>query len=226
MEIDKKEIFPGVWLVNKPRRITSYRVVTIFKKLFPGKKVGHAGTLDPLAEGLLIVLVGKATKRQEEFMGLEKEYLTRIVFGVESNTFDLEGEKNFCPKEKVRKITQEKVMAAIKSFGQGYRQTVPPFSAVKVKGVPLYRLARKGRLVIPPQREVVIKGACLQKFTPFQEGKEYFLSLPRAEILLQVGKGFYVRSFAHDLGKKLKVGALAEKIVRTRIGKFSLKEIN
>jgi len=280
MKILKGQIQEGVFLVDKPKGVTSYSVVRRFKKIFPGEKVGHAGTLDPLAEGLLIILVGrKATRRQSEFMKLTKQYKVKIIFGVESETYDLEGKLVF-DKSKSKKIftlSKELIKRAVGGFGHSYSehqqgssfaysehqrgssfaysehqrgssfaysehqrgssfayyQQVPLFSAVKVGGSPLYRLARQGKRPIDiPSKEVEIKKMILCSFRPADESslknwdqkevEEVISILPEVELLMEVGKGFYVRSFASDLGKKLGVGGVVTKLVRTKIGSYRL----
>jgi len=241
MKILKVQIQEGVFLVDKPRGATSYSVVRRFKKIFPGEKVGHAGTLDPLAEGLLIILVGrKATRRQSEFMKLTKQYKVKIIFGVESETYDLEGKLAFDKKnfKRILDLNKELIKRAVEGFGLSHCQQVPLFSAVKLKGVPLYRSARQGKKPTDlPSKKVEIKKITLCSFRRAnknslkdwdqKEVKELISILPEAELLMEVGKGFYVRSFASDLGKKLGVGGVVTKLIRTKIGPYRLdKAIN
>lgn len=212
---------PGIFLINKPSGPTSYDVIRAFKKVYPKEKIGHAGTLDPLASGLLIVLLGKACKRQAEFMGLDKEYQAKIVFGLTSDSYDLGGSLKIGngPElfEKLALLSEPKIEKAISGFGKGYLQTVPAFCAVKTKGVPLYRLARQGRKIDKlPSRRVKIKKIKLLSFTP--------TVFPQIELIMTVSKGFYVRSLAFDLGVKLGVGAVLAGLVRTQIGPYSLKK--
>jgi len=133
--------------VYKPRGKTSYQVVREFKKRFPGEKVGHAGTLDPLAEGLLIILVGKATKRQAEFMGLEKEYVVEAVFGINSPTWDLEGPLMLAKTimKQFNNLTIENIRKVLNGFVGKFEQIVPAYSAIHLNGKRLYKEARKGR---------------------------------------------------------------------------------
>jgi len=211
----------GFFLVNKPSGISSYDVIREFKKYYPGQKIGHAGTLDPMASGLLIVLMGKTCKEQGKFMGLEKEYRAKIVFGLVSDTYDLQGQIKIGDGQDLFKnlslLSKKKVEKALSSFGQGYLQTVPAFSAVKRKGRPLYKLAREGKTIKNlPQKEVKIGEI---KLVSFKEAV-----FPQVELLMKVSKGFYVRSLAFDLGKKLGVGGVLANLVRTKIGDFSLNE--
>ncbi len=150
-----------ILLIDKPKGITSHDVVDEVRCITGERKVGHAGTLDPMATGLLIVLVGRdATKKQREFMGMEKEYIAEITFGLETNTYDAEGElANRVPLSAVRDLKEENVKDALKRFKGIIDQQVPPYSAVKIDGKPLYKYAREGRLdeVELPTREVKIK---------------------------------------------------------------------
>lgn len=221
-------------VVNKPRGKTSRQVVDEYQRLYPGEKVGHAGTLDPLAEGLLIILVGKATKKQSQLMALEKEYLVEAVFGVTSPTWDLEGKLSLYPAKdllgKLRNLTRKKVEQELKNFSGRFEQIVPAFSAVKVKGKRLYRLARKGKIEIKdlPRKEVKIYQIELvdfQPMCPFQRELTAELVLqsgPKARITMVVGKGVYVRSIIYQFGENLGVGATTTRLVRTRIGNFRL----
>lgn len=211
----------GFFLVNKPLGISSYDVVREFKKVYPKIKIGHAGTLDPLASGLLIILLGKACKQQAEFMGLEKEYQAKIVFGLISDTYDLGGKVKIANGsdlfKKLSLLSKERIEKALSFYEKGYLQTVPAFSAVKRKGQPLYKLARKGEKITNlPKKEVKIGDI---KVIDYKDGV-----FPQVEIVIKVSKGFYVRSLAFDLGKKLRVGGVLAGLVRTKIGKFSLKE--
>jgi len=222
-------------VINKPRGKTSYQVVEEYKKLYPGEKVGHAGTLDPLAEGVLIILIGKATKRQNEFMGLEKEYLVEAIFGITTPTWDLEGELALYPakdlSEELLNLTKEKVEQELRKFSGQIEQVVPAFSAVKVDGKRLYRLARQGKIEINdlPKKKVDIYQIELVDFQPAQFSRKKLTaelvlqSGPRAKIKMVVGKGTYVRSIVYQLGENLGIGATTTRLIRTRVGAFSLK---
>lgn len=221
-------------MVDKPRGRSSFWMVNQYKKKFPGLKVGHAGTLDPLAEGLLIILVGKATKLQKEFEFLDKQYRVELVFGLASSSFDLDGEINLTGKlEKLGKINKGLIEKEVKDnfFGQ-FVQTVPIYSAVKRKGQRLYKLARKGKgeKLVLPKREVELSQFSLLSLTPLKkemlaESVDEALEIyPKLVMDISVSKGFYVRSLVSDLGKKLSVGAVTTKLVRTRIGPYRLKK--
>ncbi|MBU2592338.1 MAG: tRNA pseudouridine(55) synthase TruB [Patescibacteria group bacterium] len=224
-----------VFVVNKPKGKTSYQVVSEYKRRFIGEKVGHAGTLDPLAEGVLIILVGKATKKQSEFMAMKKEYLAEASFGVVTPTWDLEGGPEFFPteslKQKLENLSAGKVSRELLRFVPEFEQTIPAFSAVKVSGRRLYRLARKGKVDLKnlPKRKAMIYRIKLESFTKasFPKGvkitPQSLLEYgPKAKIRMEVGKGTYVRSLVYQLGRQLGVGATTSLIIRTRIGQFRL----
>jgi tRNA pseudouridine55 synthase len=224
-------------LVNKPAGMSSFAVVSRIKKLFPGKKVGHAGALDPLAEGLLLVLVGKATKKQEKFMKLKKEYEVELLFGLESDTYDLEGKvrlgKYSQLLKKLSRLNQEELEKVLGEYQGEIVQTVPIFSAVKIKGKPLYKLARRGvKLKNLPRKKVIVYQAEVVGFSPLRKKlmesqisvEKALKVFPSARLKLLVSKGFYVRSLAHDLGERLAVGALVKYLLRTKIGPYSLEE--
>ncbi len=225
----------GLFLVNKPRGKSSFWVVRQFKKRYPELKVGHAGTLDPLAEGLLIILVGRATKRQKEFKNLDKEYEVEMIFGVTTDSFDLEGELKISSCfENLEKINREKIEQIVRKKYLGkIVQTVPLYSAVKHKGQRLYRLARKGnhKKIVLPKKEVDLIKFSIIEFFPLKEKrikpvdyKKALKNFPKLKINLKVSKGFYVRSFVSDLGKEFRVGAVTTKLVRTKIGPHLLDE--
>ena len=217
MKIDSQ-----VLIINKPRGWTSNDVVQKVKGLLGGVKVGHTGTLDPLAEGVLILLLGKATKRQKEFVKLPKEYNAEFTFGQARDTYDADGRVlEEAPEDRLRGLSEEDVKGAIVGFRERIKQRVPPFSAVKVKGKRLYKLARKGILKKEdlPEREVVIHRLELIKFYPYRPGV-----LPKAEFEILCSAGTYVRSLAHDLGQILGTGCFVSRIVRTRVGDFSIKD--
>ncbi len=211
-----------ILLVNKSQGPTSHDVVEKIRKKYPGEKVGHAGTLDPMATGLLIILIGGATKKQAEFMGLEKEYKIEITFGRETDTYDAEGKViNEVSGKGLKDLTGKRVEEALKNFRGEIEQTVPPYSAVKVKGKKLYELARKGKLAKTklPKRRVQIKEIEFLNFRQLDN-----TSPPRINLRIVCSKGTYMRSLAHDLGKQLRVGGYLSKITRTRIGSYKLEQ--
>lgn len=202
----------GFLLVNKPLGLTSHEVVDKLRQITKIKKIGHAGTLDPMAEGLLILGIEReATKKLSNFLKLDKEYLAKIRLGAVSDTFDKEG-KIF--KKKVKKIpTEKEVRKVLKNFLGKIKQRPPVFSAKKFKGKKLYQLARRGvKVEIKPQ-EVEIKKIKILNY-----------KWPYLEIKVNCSSGTYIRSLANDIGDKLSCGGFLEKLLRTRIGNFSLKK--
>ncbi len=201
----------GFFLADKPSGISSARVVSEVKKKFGFKKVGHAGTLDPFATGLLIVLVDKFTKKFDFFQTLEKEYEATVMLGKTTDTYDVEGKVISGFKGKIE-IEKEKLLTALKSFEGKILQKPPSFSALKIKGTPSYKLAREGKVVELSPRKVFIKKIELTK-----------LALPKIYLKITCSSGTYIRSLANDLGEKLGFGAYLFELKRTRIGKFDLK---
>jgi tRNA pseudouridine55 synthase len=206
-----------ILLINKPKEWTSFDVVNkvrnVIRRKFEKKlKVGHAGTLDPLASGLLIICTGKKTKQISEFSGLDKEYIAKIVFGATRPSFDKETEidKHFDNQH----ITVNKLEKGLNSFMGVQEQTPPVFSAKKINGQKAYINARKGKEVQMRTVNVEFKKIDLLEH-----------NLPEnATIKLLVSKGTYIRSFADDLGKRLNSGAYLDELIRTKIGSFSLED--
>lgn len=197
-------------LYNKPFRWTSFDLVKKVKKMTGAKKIGHAGTLDPLATGLMILCTGKRTKEIVNYQGLEKEYEGTIVLGATTPCYDLEMEPDvFYPTQH---ITPEMIIEAARTFTGTIRQSPPPHSAVKIGGRRAYEMARKGQSPVMREREVEIS-----KFQIIA------IELPRIEFKVVCGKGTYIRSLAHDFGKALGSGAHLGRLVRTRIGGFALE---
>lgn len=201
----------GFLLIDKPKGMTSHDVVDALRKITKIKKIGHAGTLDPMATGLLIVGIGRsATKRLGEFQKLDKEYIAKLRLGAVSNTFDAEGE---ILEKKVKKIpTIKEIENVLKEFLGKIKQIPPPFSAKKIKGKKAYELARKGKIVKLSPIEVEIYNIEILNY-----------SFPYLEIKVNCSSGTYIRSLANDIGEKLGCGALVEELKRTKIGNFSLE---
>ena len=198
----------GVILVNKPKGLTSRDVVNKVSFIFDTKKVGHNGTLDPLASGLLVITLNKATKINELLTCEDKEYIAEVKVGVLTDTLDLEGE---VLDKKDEKITKEMLDNLFKKFPRKYLQTVPKYSAVKVNGKKLYEYARSDMEVVLPKREVVIKELELLDFddTSFK-------------FRCSVSKGTYIRSLIKDMGDYLGLYFTMSDLKRTRQGKFLL----
>lgn len=202
----------GIILIDKPKGITSYQVVEILKKITNIKKIGHSGTLDPLAQGLMILAISRqATKKISLFLKSDKEYIATLKLGFVSNTFDKEGEIN---KKETKKIPSEKeIKTLLLSFLGEIEQTPPIFSAKKVNGKRAYFLARQGRQVKLKPQKVKIKKIRLLKY-----------KFPLLRIKVKCSSGTYIRSLVSDIGEKLGCGAYLEELIRTKIGQFSLKD--
>lgn len=202
----------GLVLFNKPSGYTSNQVVKFFKKI-TNKKVGHGGTLDPLASGLLILGIGEYTKELNNFLkSSQKVYIAEIKLGYISNTFDKEG-----VIQKVNKPipSLEEILNIIKLFKGEIIQKPPIYSAIKIKGIPAYKLARKDREIELPERKVFVYEI---QYIEFNESNKTL------KLKLKVSSGFYVRSFANDLGQKLKCGAYLENLIRIQINDFKVEE--
>lgn len=208
--------------IFKEKGWTSFDVVAKVKSILKKKnsrvKVGHAGTLDPLAKGVLIVLTDEDTKRQSEFMRLKKEYVAEISFGVTSPTYDLEGELTYHTISDKTGLKTKLERALIKYQGE-IKQRVPPYSAVKKDGKRLYKEARKGRIEEKdlPVRKVSINNLELIDF--YEKD-----NLPTANLKITCGKGTYIRSLAHDLGEDLETGAVLVNLVRTKVGSYKAED--
>ena len=200
----------GVLLIDKPYECSSFDVIRRLKHRFGFKKIGHAGTLDPLATGLLIIVLGKATKLSQQLMCGFKEYTGTIQLGVETSTYDKEGE--VLKTMSTAHITEQQIKAAMASFLGDQYQKAPMFSAKKLNGTPLYKFARKGQEI-----ERAPNFITLFKFD--------MLSYQASEIAFYVrcSKGTYIRSLAHDLGEKLGCGAHLAALRRTKSGRFSVE---
>lgn len=196
-------------LVDKPKGITSARVVERIKKKF-NVKVGHTGTLDPLATGLLVVLTGKRTKNASLFIKLDKAYEVKAVLGMKTDTFDSEGKVLWRSNDEV---TREELESVMKEFQGDIWQIPPPFSAKKLGGRKAYQLARKGISVDIPPKKVSIYSLELKEF-----------QFPYFALACEVSSGFYVRSLAHDIGEKLGVGATVLEVRRTRVGPYHVEQ--
>jgi len=202
----------GFILVNKPAGITSHDVVDKLRKITKIKKIGHAGTLDPFATGLLILGIGREfTKKLVIFQRQDKEYIAKLRLGAESDTFDREGK---IIERKIEKIPEkQEVEEVLKNFLGEIEQIPPIFSAKKIKGKKLYELARKGIKLQPkPQRVTIYEISILEYNFPF------------LKIKVKCSSGTYIRSLASDIGKKLGCGAYVEELTRTKIGSFSLDD--
>lgn len=202
--------FLGVLLIDKPAGITSHDVVDRVRRKLRMKRVGHAGTLDPNATGLLIILVGKATKLSQYLMGLDKVYEGVAHLGVITDTQDSDGE--VVEERPVPALNESDLNAVFKDFEGDQYQTPPMFSAKKINGVPLYKLARKGQEVEREARVVRIKSLVLDAYNE-----------PDLEFTVACSKGTYIRTLIHDLGEKIGCGAHLKALRRTEIGEFEIE---
>jgi len=212
-QIQENNVFAEgkVLLIDKPFRWTSFDVVRKIRNLVKIKKVGHAGTLDPLATGLLIVCTGKFTKKINEYMAQEKEYTGAITLGATTPTYDLESEPgNFKPYEP---ISAEQLQAVAQSLTGQILQTPPIHSAIKKDGKRVYELARRGIDVKLEARPVTIS-----------EFEITNIKLPIVEFRVVCSTGTYIRSLANDFGEALGCGGYLSSLCRTRIGNFLLKD--
>lgn len=200
-----------VLLINKPLQWTSFDVVNKLRYKLKMKKIGHAGTLDPLATGLLIICTGKMTKRIEEFMGLEKEYTGKIVIGQTTPSHDLETEVS-APVD-VSHITLENIRVAAGQLTGKIQQIPPAHSAIKIGGKRAYAFARKGKNPELKPREVEVNAFDIVSYEQ-----------PVIAFRIVCSKGTYIRSLVRDLGEKLGVGAYLSQLCRTRIGPYKLAD--
>jgi tRNA pseudouridine55 synthase len=200
-----------VILIDKPLHWTSFDAVRKIRNSIKIKKVGHAGTLDPLATGLLIVCTGKLTKKINEYMAQEKEYTGSFTLGATTPTYD----KESTPEDfkEYNHIKEEEIVAATKNFIGEIQQYPPIYSAIKKDGVALYELARRGEEVELKARTITI--------TEFEITK---IELPIVEFRVLCGTGTYIRSLAHDMGKALSCGAYLSELRRTKIGDYNVND--
>lgn len=205
-----------VLLFNKPLHWTSFQLVNKVRWLIKRElgvkkiKVGHAGTLDPLADGLLIICTGKMTKKIDQFQKLNKIYTGKFFLGATTPSYDLETEIN--SKKSIDHITEKLILKTTEDFKGKTIQTPPIYSAIKHKGKKLYEFARKGETVKIKEREIFISEFLITK-----------KQLPELDFLVNCSKGTYIRSLANDFGKKLECGAYLSKLTRTAIGDHLLE---
>ncbi|MFM8834003.1 MAG: tRNA pseudouridine(55) synthase TruB [Cytophagales bacterium] len=196
-------------LINKPLHWTSFDVVNKLRYKLKTKKIGHAGTLDPLATGLLVICTGKYTKKIDEYQGQEKEYSGEFVIGQTTPSHDLETEVS--PAVDISHITEENIFTAAKKLTGSLQQVPPLHSAIKINGKRAYKFARKGKSVELKAREVLV--------SQFEVTQINFNAI---SFRIVCSKGTYIRSLARDFGNDLGVGAYLRSLCRTRIGSFEL----
>lgn len=197
--------------INKPAGWTSFDVVRRVRSLFKIPKVGHAGTLDPFATGVLLILTGNYTKRAPEFFDLEKEYVGEMELGVLTDTLDITGK--IIQKKAIEGITSTKILDTCEQFIGEIEQMPPMYSAVKIGGKRLYKLARAGKVVPRKPKRVKIYQLEVLK-----------INLPFVKIRVVCSKGTYIRVLARDIGEELGCGAYLRSLTRTRVGNFKLEE--
>ncbi|MBS4015231.1 MAG: tRNA pseudouridine(55) synthase TruB [Candidatus Latescibacteria bacterium] len=200
----------GVLPLNKPIHLSSYDCIRKLKPIFPNTKLGHAGTLDPIAQGLLLILFNEATKIGQYLSDKDKEYVAKIRLGIVTDTDDITGQ--IIDDKPFDTVTQIQVEQLLKSFIGEINQLPPKFSALKQKGQRSYVLARKGIDFSVSSRKIIIKEIELLSF-----------NLPIIEIRTMVSKGTYIRALARDIGEKLGCGATLEGLNRTQIGRFRVE---
>lgn len=200
----------GFLNVYKPKGMTSHDVVSFMRKITNIKQIGHTGTLDPFAEGVLPVCIGKAT-RLIEYLADDKEYLATVQFGRNTGTYDIEG---VVTETFDKKVSEEEVFIGLKNFEGEIEQLPPIYSAIKVNGKKLYEYARKGQNVEIQPRKVFIERIELKNFDEINQ---------TAEILVKCSAGTYIRSIAYDLGKILGCGGHLIKLIRTKAGGFNIE---
>jgi tRNA pseudouridine55 synthase len=200
----------GVLLVDKARGMTSHDVVAIARRALGTKKVGHCGTLDPLATGLLLITIGRGTKIQDLLMSEDKEYVGTLRLGEVTDSQDADGE--VIERHPVADFSRQQVEEAFAKFQGDFYQTPPMISAIKKDGVPLYKLARQGKQV---ERE--------PRFVRVYTHEVQAVRLPEVDFRVVCSKGFYVRTYAHDIGRDLGCGAHLQTLRRTKSGRFSVE---
>jgi len=200
----------GVLIVDKAPGMTSHDVVAIVRRALDTKKVGHCGTLDPLATGLLLVVIGRGTKIQDLLMSEDKEYVGTLKLGEMTDSQDADGE--ITETRPVPELSRERIEEAFAKFDGDFYQMPPMVSAIKKDGVPLYKLARQGKTIEREPRFVHIFAHEIKN-----------IALPEVEFRVVCSKGFYVRTYAFDIGNDLGCGAHLKALRRTKSGKFTLE---
>ncbi|HSV63663.1 MAG TPA: tRNA pseudouridine(55) synthase TruB [Chthoniobacterales bacterium] len=200
----------GVLLVDKAAGMTSHDVVAIVRRRLQMKKVGHCGTLDPIATGLLLLTLGRGTKIQDLLMSEDKEYSGTMILGATTDTQDSAGV--ITQERPVPLLDEATVRAAFEKFAGDFYQMPPMVSAIKQGGVPLYKLARQGKTVEREPRLVHVYRYSIDR-----------LALPEIDFTVVCSKGFYVRTYAHDIGETLGCGAHLKNLRRTKSGRFSVE---
>ena len=209
----------GIILLNKSKGISSFKAIDELKRKIKAKKAGHAGTLDPMAEGLMVVMINDATKFSGDLMKKDKEYYVEMELGYKTDTYDSEGKVIEEYKSEIE-LSDSQIIRTIHSFKGRIKQVPPMYSAIKVEGQKLYDLARKGIEIERMPRDVEIMNIYKIKIHRSKENS----SRIKISFYAYVSSGTYIRSLVHDIGEKLKVFATMTKLVRTKIGRLSIED--
>jgi len=199
----------GVLLVDKAEGMTSHDVVALVRRQLEIKKVGHCGTLDPIATGLLLLTLGRGTKIQDLLMSEDKEYVGTLTLGASTTTQDREGE--IVEQHPVPHLSADQIRSAFEKYRGDFYQMPPMVSAIKHGGVPLYKLARQGKVVEREPRLVHVYRQSIDR-----------IALPDIDFTVLCSKGFYVRTYAHDIGETLGCGGHLKTLRRTKSGRFTV----
>jgi tRNA pseudouridine55 synthase len=204
-------ILDGVLLVDKAEGMTSHDVVAVVRRKLQIKKVGHCGTLDPIATGLLLLTIGRGTKVQDLLMSEDKEYAGTLTLGATTSTQDRQGE--ILQTREVPQLTDDQIREAFEKFRGDFYQMPPMVSAKKHGGVPLYKLAREGKTVEREPRFVHVYRYTIDR-----------IAIPEIDFSVLCSKGFYVRTYAHDIGEVLGCGAHLKSLRRIKSGRFDVAD--
>lgn len=205
----------GILIVNKPKNYTSRDIVNIISKKLNTKKVGHTGTLDPIAEGVLVVPIGRALKISELLTSEKKEYIAKVILGYETDMLDITGKEI---KRNIPNLDKDKLIEVLNSFIGKYNQEVPMYSAVKVNGRKLYEYARSNIQITPPSKMVEIYSISLLEGPIYKEDTVEFT------MKCEVSKGTYIRSLIRDIAYKLSTYGTMKELIRTKQGSFLLED--
>jgi tRNA pseudouridine55 synthase len=213
MKNNRMEPFPhsGIVLVDKPKDWTSHDVVNFIRGRFNVKKVGHCGTLDPAATGLLVIVLGHATKMSQQLSGSDKTYEATILFGKETDSQDMDGDVT--SEKDCSFLTEDMIRAEFAKFAGEMEQIPPMVSAQKIDGKRLYELAREGKEVEREAKKITIHNMEIKK-----------IYLPYTDFVLKCSKGTYVRTICYDIGRNLGCGAVLYNLRRTASGEFSIEK--
>ncbi len=209
----------GILVVNKPEGISSAGVVGRLKRMLGVKKIGHTGTLDPFATGVLLIAIGKATRISRFFLDGSKGYRARVALGSETDTYDCTGQVTAqADASALAGVTPERIRQVVSSFSGPQEQVAPSYSALKHNGQPLYKLARQGKMIQKPPRQIEISHISMEGFETSAEGVSVF------DMEVECSGGTYIRSLAYDMGRQLGCGAHLSGLCRTRSSRFRLED--